>query len=117
MSISRNSKSGIIKNNSYAYVYSDIFQRRGKGQITHYSTLNLTYPSPAQITKLTLNRIIWGVGTKYYNLADKYYNDSEYWWIIAFFNLKPLESNNRPGDIIMVPTPLENVLRYMNYNL
>jgi len=53
---------------------------------------------------------VWGVGTKYFNLANEFYGDPQYWWVIAWFNLRPLETAYRPGDVVVIPTPLETVL-------
>ena len=55
------------------------------------------------------------MGDRYYKLADGYYGDSRYWWIIAWFNKKPTESHIKVGDIIRVPTSLGDILSAMGY--
>ena len=57
---------------------------------------------------------IWTVGTKYFRLAKDYYGSEEYWWIIAWYNLKPLETDFKPGDVVYIPTPLQNILSIYN---
>jgi len=56
---------------------------------------------------------IWGVGDRYYKLAAQYYGDPTYWWVIALFNNKPLETDLSAGDIVVIPTPLEIVISAM----
>ncbi len=34
-----------------------------------------------------------------------------FWWVIAQFNQRPTEANCQVGDMIMIPMPLEAVLR------
>ncbi len=58
---------------------------------------------------------IWGVGDRYFKLANRYYGDPELWWVIAFFNQKPTEFDIKAGDIIFIPTPLETVLFHIGY--
>ena len=54
----------------------------------------------------------WGVGFRFYKLADKYYGDPSLWWVIPWFNQKPLESDFQAGDPVMIPMPLEKVLSF-----
>ena len=117
MAINRDKNRRSIENNNPAYVYSNIYRRRRTNNIIHFASANLVYPTPEQISNLRIKRVLWETGTKYYNLANQFYDDPEYWWVIAFFNFKPLESDNRPGDIILVPTPLSSVLRYMGHSI
>lgn len=116
MAVSRDKNRNIVNNTAYPYLHSNIFRNRKRNSILHFGTTNLKYPTTEEISRLTLERVLWKTGSKYYNIANEYYDDPEYWWVISFFNLKPLETDNRPGDIILVPTPLTNVLRYMGYN-
>jgi hypothetical protein len=84
--------------------------RRGTRFIRQYNTPTMNYPSTAEMRDLTVQQEFWGVGTKFYKLAHKYYNDSSLWWIIAWFNKKPLESDFSNGDLVLIPLPLVKVL-------
>ena len=53
---------------------------------------------------------LWTLGDRYYKLADKYYGDSTMWWVIAWFNRAPTEAHLKIGDIIIIPTPLDDWL-------
>tara|TARA_R100000234_G_scaffold118838_1_gene100244 strand:+ start:4330 stop:4668 length:339 start_codon:yes stop_codon:yes gene_type:complete len=91
-------------------IYKNIFKKRGVKQIVHYASPELSYPSSQDLSSLNIIDHIWRRGDHYYKLADFYYGDSTYWWVIAFFNKKPTEDLLAFGDIVMVPLPLENVL-------
>ena len=43
-------------------------------------------------------------------ICKEYYGEEQYWWIIAWYNLRPLETDFKPGDVVYIPTPLEDVL-------
>ena len=49
-------------------------------------------------------------GDRYDTLAQTYYGDSEYWWIIAWFNKKPTEQHIELGETILVPLFLDELL-------
>jgi len=110
MPISRYDERRIISNTSRDYRNSQIFRGRGVKKINQYLTPTLEYPSPTQLQGITQNTRTWGTGTKYFKLADEFYGDPQYWWIIAWFNLRPLETDFRPGDVVIIPTPLEAIL-------
>lgn len=90
--------------------YRNAFRNRGVKQVEQYSTPVLDYPDSKQMSDLNVIDHIWGRGDHYYKLANFYYGDSTYWWVIAQFNQKPTEDQIVFGDIIMVPTPLEKIM-------
>ena len=111
MSISRYNETLVLKNEAEEYTYSDIFKKRGVSSIDQYLTPELKYPSPQEMEEeLILETEVWTVGSKYFLLADKYYNNPQYWWIIAWFNMSPLETDFQPGDVVTIPTPVEAIL-------
>ena len=78
--------------------------------IEQYGTAELVYPSPEELEDISIITRTWGVGVKYFNLAYEFYGSPEYWWILAWFNLRPLEAEYRPGDTVLIPMPLESIL-------
>lgn len=110
MAISRFNNRNIIDNNNASYIISDIFKKRGVNRIQHFATAELTYPSPEDLADITEITEIWGFGSSYYKLAYKHYEDPQYWWVIAWYNLRPLETDFAAGDVVLIPTPLESVL-------
>jgi hypothetical protein len=93
----------IFQNNDPSYIKK--FSSRNVSFIDQYATAKFTWdPS------LDFEEEYWSVGFRFYKLAHKYYGDAGLWWIIPWFNQKPLESDFDPGDLVMIPVPLEQVL-------
>lgn len=89
------------------YYYSRAITNTGLKQ---FPSLNLNYPSQEQILGYTIQSETWGLGQRFYKLADKYYGDPQYWWVIAFFNKTPTEHHVAIGQVIQVPLPLTTFL-------
>jgi hypothetical protein len=99
----------------YKRVYLDKFNNGRRQYIPIFQTLNIDYPNFEEILQLDYVDHIWSMGDRYYKLADMYYGDSRYWWIVAWFNKKPTESHIKVGDIIRIPTSLGDILSAMGY--
>ena len=118
MSISRYKETGTIFNNDpdYKQTFKERFARKGlnelqrKKVIKHLETLELNYPSLDELLRISTKEHMWGPGDRFYKLADHYYGDARYWWIIAYFNKKPTDHHAKPGDLIVVPMPLVDIL-------
>jgi len=108
----RNIQRKKFRNNSETY--KKALEDRGyPGGIIHYATPTLRHPSISEMAKLTRQQHVWAIGDRYYKLAHKYYGDSKYWWIIAWYNKKPTESHMQIGETLYVPSPIEDILRYL----
>lgn len=94
--------------------YKNLIESRGRKQINHYFTPNLKHPSVEDVIDFTVISHEWKEGDKFYKLANKYYNDSEMWWVIAWYNQKPTEAHLERGDVVDIPLPLEQVLSSMD---
>ena len=92
-------------------LYSEHFAKRGINYIDQYVTPMLEHATPLQITKMNIINHAWTHGDRYYKLAHQYYDDSELWWVIAWFNKKPTESHVKIGEVIYIPMPLNEVLK------
>ena len=92
--------------------YQKVYQytRSNPKGIKQYPTLNLKYPSAEQILSYTIQDEVWGVGQRLYKIANKYYGDPQYWWLLAFFNKKPTEQHFSIGEVVHIPLPLNQVL-------
>jgi len=55
----------------------------------------------------------WTVGDHYWKLASKYYGDPSAWWVIGWFNQKPTEAHVKTGNLVLIPTSLEDVYRFL----
>jgi len=88
-----------------AQVYDDLRHRRGAKQIKQYLTQQLHTLTAAERSQITTVQHIWTTGDRFYKLAHQYYSDSEYWWIIGWYNQLPTENHVKLGQVIMIPFP------------
>jgi len=110
MAISRYKRTNVITNDdsSHKKVFATNFKERF--ELQHFETLDLKYPEFEDITSFGYINHLWTMGDKYYKLSQQYYGEAEYWWVIAWFNKKPTEHHVALGDIVKIPTPLNDVL-------
>ena len=101
-----------IRNNTKTY--EKVFEKRGlKRGAVHFATPKLAHPTTKQISKLTRITHVWKFGDRYYKLAHEHYGYAKYWWIIAWYNKRPTESHLELGDLVYIPQPLEDIMRYL----
>ena len=98
-----------IRTNSQQ-VYKDLLDKRGIKKVTQYTTPVLNDITPEERSSLERISYVWKVGDRLYKLAAQYYGDQELWWLIGWYNQKPTESHFKIGDVLYIPTPLEDVL-------
>ena len=101
-----------FRNNLEYYEYL-----RGKRKLkiaNHYATPILKNPTIEERTRIASDSHIWILGDRYYKLADKYYGDSSFWWVIAWYNATPVEADLSLGDMIEIPISLNAVLDVLN---
>ena len=94
---------------------SDLIKDRPKKRIKHYTTSPMSYPTEKVRKTLVQVTHIWSHGDKYWKLAANHYNDPKYWWVIAWYNLKPTDAHCKIGDTIIIPKPLNKILKYYGY--
>ena len=96
-------------------VYEGLRQKRKVNNIQHYTTPKLLYPSE-QIRKGVLEiKHVWSHGDRYWKLAAAHYKNPKYWRVIAWYNLKPTDAHCRIGDVVLIPKPLDKILKYCGY--
>jgi hypothetical protein len=99
-------------NDSEMYAKSEIFENRRVKRVTQYLTPSIKHPTQDEMSRFLVIRHIWSLGDRFFKLSHEHYGDSKYWWIMPWFNQKPLESDFTIGDIIFIPKPLEEALTY-----
>ena len=92
-------------------LYEELFTKRKVFFIEQYTTPTLIHPGVEEIANLNNVQHVWVHGDKYYKLAHKHYGESKFWWVIAWYNKKPTEAHLSRGDLILIPTPLSDVLQ------
>lgn len=110
MSFSRYDNRRIMVNDNS--LYSELFGIRNVNFIRQYETPKFKYPTTEEIQTLNVIGHLWVMGDNLAKLAEKYYGEPEYHWLIAFYNLK-IEPQIKLGDVIYIPLPLEKILRYI----
>ena len=90
--------------------YSEVLKGKGLTHINQYSTPKLRYPSDEELMDLTIIDYAWQRGDRFYKIAANVYNDMTLWWVIPWFNKKPLEADYEFGEIIHIPMPIDTVL-------
>ena len=98
----------LFKNRSR--VYKEQLTNRNIKHIEQYNTADFKELSQNDIMELTTRSHIWKLGDKFYKLAAKAYGSPKLWWIIPWFNQKPLESDYEPGETLYIPFPLSDVM-------
>ncbi len=46
---------------------------------------------------------IWSQGDKLYKLAERYYGDKTFFWMIGLYNKKPTDAHFEYGDVVKIP--------------
>tara|TARA_R100000152_G_C6726547_1_gene151743 strand:- start:186 stop:539 length:354 start_codon:yes stop_codon:yes gene_type:complete len=82
--------------------------------LIQYATPTLFYPSTKQMQNLDYFSHVWKQGDSLYKLADKYYNDPELWWVISWFNKKPLPSDFKLGDIVEILNDYNDIYMFID---
>ena len=95
-------------------LYEEQRTNRGVSRITHYETAILRHPVVEDFARIKTVPKLWSVGDKFYKVAHQAYGDGRLWWVIAWFNKKPTEAHVKPGEIIKIPHPINEVLDILN---
>jgi hypothetical protein len=105
----RNQNQKIVEND--VRHYKKLVGRRGVKKIDHYGTPTMRHPSVSQRARIPTTSHVWSTGDRFYKLANKYYGDVKFWWVIAWWNGVPTEANINYGDLIDIPLDLVEALR------
>jgi hypothetical protein len=96
-----------------ADLYQKTFVDRNVKFVNQYETQTFNYPTGLQLRQLQFVEHAWAQHDKFWRLSEKYYGDPNYWWVISFYNQKPTDHEVSIGEIILIPTPLEKILFYI----
>tara|TARA_R100000995_G_C3476046_1_gene121011 strand:+ start:1141 stop:1482 length:342 start_codon:yes stop_codon:yes gene_type:complete len=113
MAVSRYRNNAIVTTNSEEY--ADVLTNRGVNSITHYSFESFKDLKVRDFLGIQIDTHTWKSSDRFFKLADKYYGDPTYWWVIASFNKTPLETDVELGQNILIPFPLESILSALGY--
>lgn len=91
---------------------SKILEKQRKNVVLH-TTPSYKLDDTQTDLDFTFTEIYWSEGDRLYKLSNEYYNSTRFWWVIAFFNQKPTDADYKVGDLVLIPTPLENAISFM----
>ena len=109
--MSRYNKYNIVK--STRQTRRGILERRDMSQAEHYDILKMHNPNYLERSRIATKIHVWKLGDKFYKLADTFYGDPRFWWVIAWYNGTPTEANLRLGAMIEIPLNLEEALKVL----
>lgn len=93
--------------------FKEHFDKRDVKFIVQYTTPRFGHIDQDGMINLQIYTHTWNATDRLHKLAYEHYNDSQLWWIIAWFNKKPTDSHFRVGDSVYIPKPLNRVLEIM----
>ncbi len=99
----------ILDNNLEFYEFMRA-KRNNVKNIVQYETQIINNPTVADRSRLTTDTHVWKYGDRYYKLAEQYYGEPTYWWVIALYNGYMTEADIYPGDVISIPVNLSDAL-------
>jgi hypothetical protein len=109
MSRSRYENRNTFKNKSE--MFQEHFDKRDVNFINQYTTPVFGFADEDTEYNIDEHKHIWQQGDRLYKLAYEHYSDPELWWIIAWYNQKPTEADYIVGEVISIPTPLNEVMK------
>jgi nucleoid-associated protein YgaU len=93
--------------------YRFLKKKRGIKNALHYGTPVMRHPSVSDRARARTTTLIWSYGDRFYQLAQQYYSDVRYWWVIAWWNGYPTEADIFPGDVIRIPLDISEALEIL----
>jgi len=94
-------------------MYERVFKKKGVKSIIQYTTPVFRRPTQESLDSIRYQTYVWTAGDRFWRLADKFYGDREYWYIIARFNNKPTEAHVKTGDEILIPSDLGRAIEVL----
>ena len=104
----RNDNRDLLVNDSEEY--SVFLKKRGLQSVQHLSTMKLYELETYEKARLQVVKHVIEFGDRMFKLSHKYYGDTQYWWLIAWYNKRPTDFHLKPGDTVEIPLPLKDVL-------
>ena len=97
MAIYKDSK---FSNNS-TKLYKELLEERGVKNIYQFRTKIF---DKIDLSTIPSTKYIWKKGDNLFKLANRFYSNKDYWWIISYFNQKPTDADFELGEEILIPS-------------
>jgi hypothetical protein len=56
---------------------------------------------------------VWSSTDKLFKLSQKYYGNSQFWWIIGLVNGRPTDAHYSIGDIVNIPSKPNQIMELL----
>lgn len=89
--------------NNQTELYKKLLEERGIKNIYQFRTKIF---ENIDLSSIQYSKYIWKKDDNLFKLANKFYNNKDYWWIIGYVNSKPTDAHFEIGDEILIP-PIE----------
>ena len=76
---------------------------RNLDDVSLLSTSSFNRISDTDLEDMEYVSYTWSRGDRFYKLANDFYDNPEFWWVIALFNNAPTEQHLSIGEEIFVP--------------
>lgn len=94
----------IYKNNTTSVnnndLYKKIIEERGIKKINQHRTKIF---NKIDLSNINYGKYIWKKDDNLFKIANRFYSNRNYWWIIAYVNNKPSDSHFEIGDEVLIP--------------
>ena len=95
-----NYKDSKFSNNS-TKLYEKVLEERGVKNIYQFRTKIF---DKIDLSTIPSTKYIWKKGDNLFKLANRFYSNKDYWWIISYFNQKPTDADFELGEEILIPS-------------
>lgn len=101
------------------YFPTRLLRRTDIVEPVHYATWDLppSYHGLQEVdflTGITTTDYVWQFGDRMDKVSSKFYDDDQYWWLIALVNNIPYALNIAPGTTLKIPSDVVPVLERLN---
>jgi nucleoid-associated protein YgaU len=90
--------------------YREVLESKGVLEIEQYRTPVLDFDDD-DLNEIQTIKYVWKYGDLYWKISSRFYDDPQYWWIIALWNRAPTEGHLKVGQTIKIPSDLVEALR------
>ena len=80
----------------------DISQIRDVEELEYYK--NYVFYINFNDLEISVREHVWSHGDKLYKLAQTYFGNRDFFWLIGLLNNKPTDAHYTYGDIVFIPT-------------
>jgi len=90
-----------ITSNNDDNLYEKVAEDRGIKRLIQHRTKIF---DEIDLSTLVYNKYIWKKDDNLFKVANRFFPNRNYWWIIAYVNNKPTDAHFEIGDEVLIPS-------------